>query len=597
MFRYDKPTTTEDNAPPARKNPLVEINSCSSFCGGHDSIYKMKALIILILIRSLTPVNADVSAFWRFEGGAADSPATTLADSSGNANTGTPTGGPIHRTSTPPRYPGLCSSLSLEFDGIDDIVEIPDSASLDFSASFTIEFWMRSPGTGAGQDLIIDKSHGTDGSTGWFFQSRPGVGIVDFGMGNGATFPLVSSTSDLFDDEWHHLAGTYDGNTIEFFVDGVSQGTIVAGTYSDNASPVRMGNTASISRYFKGHLDEVRISDAVLLPSDFLFVPPSPTTIAYWRFEEGTADSPATTLLDLSGNANTGTPSGGPIHRASTPPGFPGICNSLSLEFDGIDDIVEIPDSASLDFSGSFTVEFWMRSPGTGAGQDLIIDKSHGFTSGLTGWVFQSKPGVGIVDFGMGNGTTFPVVSSNSDLFDDEWHHLAGTYDGNTIEFFVDGVSQGTTVIGTYSDNSNPVRMGNTVLSSRYFKGHLDEVRISNAALKAPDFLQGILAGALKGSPSTTSVAMDTTEHFGLQFRRLSGGATDGENVYTTDRYIYTIELSDGLGVWGSAGTEIRYTTPIYHGDGTETVTAYLFAPFPISGVKFMRLHVTLQSP
>jgi hypothetical protein len=279
---------------------------------------------------------------------------------------------------------------------------------------------MRSPGTGAGQDLIIDKSHGTGGSTGWFFQSRPGVGIVDFGMGNGTGFPLVSSNEEIFDDEWHHLAGTYDGNVIEFFVDGISQGTIVVGIYSDNPNPVRMGNTATIPRYFKGHLDEVRISDVVLNKSDFLLSPPPPT-IAFWRFEEGVADAAATIVADSSDNTNTGTPTGGPIYRFLNPGEFPTENNSMSLEFDGIDDIVEIPASATLDFTEAFTVEFWMRSPGTGAGQDLIIDKSHG-TDGSTGWFFQSQPGTGIVDFGMGKGTGFPLVSSNEEIFDD---HMA----------------------------------------------------------------------------------------------------------------------------------------------------------------------------
>ena len=325
-------------------------------------------------------------------------------------------------------------------------------------------------------------------------------------------------------------------------------------------------------------------------------IPVDARTSAYWRFEDGTADAAATILTDSSGNANTGTPSGGPLHRTLIPDGFPGSGNSLSLEFDGVDDIVEIPASASLDFSGSFTVEFWMRSPGTaGGGQDLIIDKSHGF-GGSTGWFFQSRPGSGIVDFGMGNGSGFPLVSSRSDLFDDQWHHLAGTYDGDTIEFFVDGVSQGTLVAGTYLDNANPVRMGNTQTISRFFEGQLDEVRISNVVLDLPDFLLGVLAGALRGSPSPATIMVEGTEHFGIQYRRHSGGNTDAENVYTTDGYIYTVEVGSDLDGWVPAGVQINYSTPVDHGDGTETVIAHLNTPFSLAtGRTFLRIRVVAR--
>jgi hypothetical protein len=376
---------------------------------------------------------------------------------------------------------------------------------------------MRSPGTGAGQDLIIDKSHGTGGSTGWFFQSRPGVGIVDFGMGNGTGFPLVSSNEEIFDDEWHHLAGTYDGNVIEFFVDGISQGTIVVGIYSDNPNPVRMGNTATIPRYFKGHLDEVRISDVVLNKSDFLLSPPPPT-IAFWRFEEGVADAAATIVADSSDNTNTGTP---------------------------------------------------------------------------TGWFFQSRPGVGIVDFGMGNGTGFPFVSSNEEIFDDEWHHLAGSYDGNTIEFFVDGISQGTLEAGTYLDNPNPVRIGNTQLFPRFFKGHIDEVRISNFVVDKSDFLLSLLSFAIPDIASTTTITVEGTERFGIQYNRQSPGTTDPENIYTSENYSYVVELSIDLNNWTSIGSEVVYLPAIDQGNGIETVSVYLldaFTPKPVR--QFMRIRV-----
>ena len=545
----------------------------------------------ILLVISCLPIAADTLGYWRFEGGAADIAATEASDSSLNANTGVPTNGPLYRSITPDGFSNDDNTQSLEFDGVNDIVEIPHSASLDFSGSFTIEFWMRSPGTGPGQDLIIDKSHGQGGAKGWFFQSRPSVGLVDFGLGNGSGFPLITSTTDLFDDEWHHLAGTYDGNTIEFFVDGISQGTTVGGTFSDNGLPIRMGNTATISRYFRGQLDEVRISDAVLAPSEFLLSGPS-TTMGYWRFEKGDVDAAVAVVADSSSNSNLGTPLNGPVLRDSVPDGFAGNPNSQSLEFDGINDTVEIPHSESLDFGGAFTIEFWMRSPGTGAGQDLIIDKSHGF-GGQTGWFFQSRPGVGLVDFGMGNGVGFPLITSNKDLFDNEWHHLAGTYDGTNIEFFVDGISQGTAVAGNYQNNDQPVRMGNTQSISRFFKGQLDEVRISNTVLNRSQFLLNPLAGARLGQPVFTTISYEGRDRPALQFNRLSGGTTNEENVYTSEGYSYTVQISLDLIDWLEGAIDLSFTTPIDNGDGTETVTAFLSDEDPDPAKGYVRVQVS----
>ncbi len=228
----------------------------------------------------------------------------------------------------------------------------------------------------------------------------------------------------------------------------------------------------------------------------------------YWRFEEGLLGATASgagSVLDSSGSANHGSPLGDPVYSGDIPSGFPGS-NSLSLSFDGSGDVVAIPNSASLGGVGSFTVEFWMRSAGTGAGHDLLVDKSHGFTDS-TGWVFQSQPGTGVIFFavGLGGGSSsnFDGVLSDTDLFDDEWHHLAGIYDGANVEFYVDGLSQGTKNVGTYVGNTRDVRLGNTWQSSRFFDGELDELRISDAVLSSSDFLNvvpelqhyGLMAG------------------------------------------------------------------------------------------------------
>ena len=83
-------------------------------------------------------------------------------------------------------------------------------------------------------------------------------------------------------DTWVHYAATYDGTDVEFFIDGVSQGT-AAPTWADyhlNDFGVGIwGNDASSVRSLNGYVDAVVISDAVLAPASFEL---STTPVADW---------------------------------------------------------------------------------------------------------------------------------------------------------------------------------------------------------------------------------------------------------------------------------------------------------------------------
>jgi hypothetical protein len=65
---------------------------------------------------------------------------------------------------------------------------------------------------------------------------------------------------------------------------------------------------------------------------------------------------------------------------------------------------------------------------------------------------------------------------------DQEWHHLAGTYDGTTIRWYGDGVFVGSTdrVINT-EDNVQIGKRGHA--AGAYWPGLVDEFRIYSVAL------------------------------------------------------------------------------------------------------------------
>jgi len=70
------------------------------------------------------------------------------------------------------------------------------------------------------------------------------------------------------------------------------------------------------------------------------------------------------------------------------------------------------------------------------------------------------------------------------------WYHVAGTYDGNTMKMYLDGVLQVSGDMGPIQvGNSSPLYFSYNDVSeySYYLGGSLDEVAIFSRALTAPE--------------------------------------------------------------------------------------------------------------
>ena len=67
------------------------------------------------------------------------------------------------------------------------------------------------------------------------------------------------------------------------------------------------------------------------------------------------------------------------------------------------------------------------------------------------------------------------------------WSHIATTYDGTTMRFFVNGVQVGATAINTaIAVGNQQLRIGgNNAFAGEFFQGLIDEVRVYNRARTA----------------------------------------------------------------------------------------------------------------
>src|SRR6185503_13319193 len=181
---------------------------------------------------------------------------TTLTDISGNNNNGS-IGGATWSTS------GKFGN-ALVFDGTSTRVTVPNSASLQLTSGMTLEAWVFPTVTPTNWRSVVDKN--VDGyylmastSSG----NRPGVGGTWTGGNQNTIGPSVLAVNT-----WTHLAATFDGATVRLFVNGVQVATQAqTGALATKTGTLQIGGD-SYGEYFAGRIDDVRIYNRALSPTE-----------------------------------------------------------------------------------------------------------------------------------------------------------------------------------------------------------------------------------------------------------------------------------------------------------------------------------------
>jgi len=211
---------------------------------------------------------------------------------------------------------------ALDFDGVNDYVEIPNDNSINFSRGtpFAITIWVKPASIqsdlGNIDNDIIEKWGGA-GAYPYVMRylnqsAGANAGKISVGRYNGSSSTGLTSTTTLDDDEWHHIAFTSDGSTLSLYIDGVLQGTsaeLGSGTVA-NSDAVQIGRRGNNINRFKGEIDELRFWNTVRTEDQIrenmhLTLTGCETGLqAYYQFNDG---NPSTTLTDKTGNGNDGT--------------------------------------------------------------------------------------------------------------------------------------------------------------------------------------------------------------------------------------------------------------------------------------------------
>jgi hypothetical protein len=232
-----------------------------------------------------------------------------------------------------------------------------------------------------------------------------------------------------------------------------------------------------------------------------LFVGLSNGLVGYWSFDGG--DMGTTSAYDLSGNDNIGWTIGGPKKTIGK--------IGQALEFDGVNDYITMGD-----VGGSIqTISFWMKAPDVTSKKLINIDGADQIETSASDQVVA---------------TSFPAATVyvdgvlTSSVRDGQWHHV--------------------TVLDTIGVSGTTFEVGR--VSSTYFDGLIDDVRVYNRALSPQEIqrlykIGGTFTVNKPQSPSLTSLGtglvgywsfdggdMGTTSAFDTSGNNNTGWLTNG---------------------------------------------------------------------
>lgn len=415
------------------------------------------------------------------------------------------------------------------FNGTNNLVEIPDKASLDPTGDMTVEAWAKLdalPTTRSEEAYAVDKHGASNSNFVLRVSSSSNKPFMNWVNSSGTTY-FSSYDTALTTGTWYHLVGVHDGSVLRFYFNGSATGTTTdspTGTNYAGTSPLRFGTnsaTGSTSR-FPGYIDEVRISNSARSatwinteynnensPSTFFTSQGGEETstgpIAWWHFDEGYGS----TAYDSTKNSHN-------LTLAST--AWATSSASLSnrtryLQFNGATSQASVADTTDLNFgTSSFSISGWFRHSGTITGTDTIIDKYS-----TAGWkVYMNSSGYICFDidadstFGGSNYDSACSTSLQGSFADSKWHVFEAVKSGTaSITLYVDGnqVAQDSSIAATGTLTSTATLYIGVDTNTNWWDGWLDEIIIYPYARTS-----GQVLGDTEGLHTETLVGASTVD-------------------------------------------------------------------------------------
>jgi len=231
-----------------------------------------------------------IEAHWKLDDNEDDS---NVIDSTEGSNDGTyhGTGGADNYTSSHDVAGEIDGAL--EFDGTQDYVSLGSPVVALKGSNVTVSAWIKPDNTAVSYDPIVTQ-----------YQHDTYYGY-DLCLKDGKPFFFLENTyaeaSDAISSDWHHLAGTYDGQALIIYVDGLVKGgeSDPGDNGIDTAAYIGRGHGYMEDAYFGGGIDDVRVYNYALNGKEVRYLPSLNPDETVFRIEDSLGETVA--RFDASG--------------------------------------------------------------------------------------------------------------------------------------------------------------------------------------------------------------------------------------------------------------------------------------------------------
>jgi RHS repeat-associated protein len=443
--------------------------------------------------------TAGLIAYWGLNGDLDDS---SLA----SANNGTWYGTPGYSDG----YDGQAITL----DG-SSYVEITDYKGVTGSQARTSAAWINI-GDLASACTVMSWGANIPGSGNkWLFriEKSPSSNLYRFGVETWGGY-FVWSDYGLKPSQWHHVTASLSGPTlydIKLYKDGAEAAIAVQSAnitlVTAAVESVHIGSNISegnFFNYFKGKIDEVRIYSRALTISEIReLADAGPRLAAHWKLDGDFTDS-------VTGHNGNGINS----------PGWgEGILGS-GIALDGINQYIQIPNNARFKPQLPLTLGAWIYL--TASGTDGLILQTDDWNTVYSGAFLRMKSdgsdriAVGYGDGGPNSWVSLRNKTGTTVLKPGRWYHVVGVIRGPLdMSIYINGVDDGGEHGGVGSGvlhyTEHDIMIGSQDGLGAFFKGGIDDVRISNYALSKGEILQAYQTrfadgGGIKGHKASSAL-------------------------------------------------------------------------------------------
>lgn len=369
------------------------------------------------------------------------------------------------------------------------------------SGDFTIECWLN-PQTSSALGAILDNISGSFEASafGLYFDGSTSGSPLRIKFQSGTTNYAVSSNNALTNNTWQHVACVRSNGTVTIYVNGTSVASAACTQNFSTTNAWRIGVPAYTSSTGLFYLANLRVTVGYARYTS-TFTPP---TAAFYKTRDETTDpfwssvvlathcdgsNGGTTLTDSSSAAHTFTANGSATTStavkqygtasASVPASGSGYFSSA--------------DSADWQFTGDFTLDFFMRTGSQpGAGVYYAQVSQYNSSGNQCSWslAYRNAGGTKKVtfDWSTDGATTGTAIDGDYYILTDFWTHIRVCRQGTTAYLYVNGIllASGTMSGSLFNSTASLTLSGLNAGAASLADGYLDEVRITKGRCRTP---------------------------------------------------------------------------------------------------------------